>query len=109
EGPFYGWTFYFQPSWSPDSAKIAVVVCAYAWENCYPSSSIAIANADGSGLKTLVQTGGYARPTWSPDGSTIAFSSRACSACDGELRYVSADGSRSGVIFSNGHSPSWRP
>jgi Tol biopolymer transport system component len=48
--------FSFQPSWSPDGGKIAVVVCAYAWDNCYPSSSIAIANADGSGLKTLVQT-----------------------------------------------------
>jgi TolB protein len=109
EGPFNPFIFYFQPSWSPDGARIAVVVCGYAWENCYPSSSIAVANADGSGLKTLVQTSGYARPTWSPDGSTIAFSSRACSACEGELRYVSADGSISGVIFPSGHSPAWRP
>jgi TolB protein len=111
-GPFFwkdGLTFYFQPSWSPDGSKIAVVVCGYAWDNCYPSSSISIANADGSGLKTLVHTGGFARPTWSPDGSTIAFSSRECRDCVGSLRYVSADGSTSGVIFSNGHSPSWRP
>lgn len=110
EGPFFGpWTYYFQPSWSPDGAKIAVVVCAYAWDDCYPSSSIAIANADGSGLQTLAHTGGYARPTWSPDGGTIAFSSQACRACEGELRYASADGSKSGVIVSNGHSPAWRP
>lgn len=109
-GPFFGpWTFYFQPAWSPDGAKIAVVVCAYAWENCYPGSFVAIGNADGSEMKTLVQTSGYARPTWSPDSSTIAFSSRACSKCEGELRYVTADGSGSGVIFSNGHSPAWRP
>lgn len=108
-GPLGSGTFYFQPSWSPDGGKIAVVVCAYAWDNCYPSSSIAIANADGSGLKTLMQTGGYARPTWSPDGGTIAFSSHSCRACESELWYVSADGSRSGVIFSNGHSPAWRP
>ena len=110
EGPFF-WpgTFYFQPSWSPDGAKIAVVVCAYSGENCYPSSSLAVANADGSGLRTLAQAGGLARPTWSPDGSTIAFSAQACSTCPGELRYVSIDGSRSGVIFSNGYSPAWRP
>ncbi len=79
-GPFFsrdGQIFYFQPSWSPDGRKIAVVVCGYAWDNCYPSSSIAIANGDG--LTTLVQAGGFARPTWSPDGSTIAFSSRGVS------------------------------
>ncbi|MBK5259255.1 MAG: PD40 domain-containing protein [Thermoanaerobaculia bacterium] len=70
---------------------------------------MAIANADGSGLKTLVQTSGYARPAWSPDGSTIAFATHACSTCGAELRYVSADGSKSGVIFWNGHDPAWRP
>lgn len=110
EGPFFGpWKYYFQPSWSPDGGRIAVVVCDRAWDDCYPSSSIAIANADGSGLQTLAQSGGFARPTWSPDGSTIAFSSKACRACQGELRYASVDGSRSGVIFANGHSPAWRP
>ena len=108
-GPFFGHTFYFQPSWSPDGRKIAVVVCGDAWDICHPSSFIAIANGDGDGLTTLVQAGGFARPAWSPDGSTIAFSSRACRACAGSLRYVSADGTKSGLIFSNGHSPAWRP
>lgn len=111
EGPF-AWPdnrFYFQPSWSPDGQKIAVVVCVYAWENCYPSSSIAITNADGTGLTTLVEAGGYARPTWSPDGSTIAFGSRTCSGCVSSLRYTRVDGSASGLISSNGHSPAWRP
>lgn len=107
--PFGPWIFYFQPAWSPDRAKIAVVACANAWESCYPNSVIAIGNADGSGLKILAQTSGYARPTWSPDSSMIAFSSRACGTCEGELRYVTADGIESGVIFSNGHSPAWRP
>jgi len=103
------WTYYFQPSFSPDGGKIAVVVCEELWGECYPSSSIAIANTDGSGVKTLVRTSGLARPTWSPDASTIAFSWQACRTCAGELRYVSVDGSRSGVIFSNGHHPAWRP
>ncbi len=111
-GPFFsrdGQVFYFQPSWSPDGRKMAVVVCGYAWDNCYPSSAIAIASANGDGLTTLVQAGGFARPAWSPDGSTIAFSSQACRKCAGSLRYVSTDGTKSGLIFSNGHSPAWRP
>jgi Periplasmic component of the Tol biopolymer transport system len=110
-GPFFSpdQTFYFQPAWSPDGGKIAMVVCAYAWDNCYPNSSVAVANADGSGLKTLVAAGGFASPTWSPDGSTIAFSVSTCRTCGGLIRYVRVDGSESGLIFSNGHSPSWRP
>lgn len=79
----------------------------YANYNCYPQSSVAVANADGSGLKTLVEAGGYASPTWSPDGSTIAYSSSTSPAFS--LRYITADGSKSGLIFSDGHSPSWRP
>jgi Tol biopolymer transport system component len=111
-GPFFsrdGQTFYFQPSWSPDGGKIAVVVCPRAWDDCHPNSSIGIANADGSELKILAQAGGLSRPTWSPDGSTIAFSIQACRTCAGSLRYVSTDGTKSGLIFSNGHSPAWRP
>ncbi|MEO6259266.1 MAG: hypothetical protein ABIP63_02915, partial [Thermoanaerobaculia bacterium] len=69
EGPFFfvdGPIFYFQPAWSPDRGKLAVVVCPRAWDDCYPNSSIGISNADGSGLHTLVQTSGFARHTWSP-------------------------------------------
>lgn len=100
---------FFQPAWSPDGTRIAVVRCGGGMEECYPGSALVTANADGSAAKTLTLAGGFARPAWSPDSRAIAFSSRSCNACRAQLRYISADGSQGGVIFADGHSPAWRP
>jgi len=112
EGPFSspdGPQFYFQPAWSPDGGKIAVVVCAYVSDTCHPNSSVSVANADGSGLRSLVQTDGSARPAWSPHAGVIAFGSRSCRTCQRSLQYMWVTTGQSGVITANGHSPSWRP
>ncbi len=109
-GPFFwvdGLRFFFQAAWSPDGSRIAVVTCEYAWDNCYPASTIDIADADGSQRRTLVLTGGFSSPAWSPDGTIIGYSVKSCRECAGTLRYITVDGTRSGTIFSNGHSPSW--
>jgi dipeptidyl aminopeptidase/acylaminoacyl peptidase len=110
-GPFFSPnnTYYFQPAFSPDGKKIAFVICTYDWDNCYPGSRIGVANADGSNVVPIATTGGFAHPTWSPDGSMIAYSSMSCRDCAGSLRYVTADGKAGGVIAENGHSASWRP
>jgi dipeptidyl aminopeptidase/acylaminoacyl peptidase len=111
-GPFFyvdGLTYYFQSAWSPDGQSIAVVVCPYAWDNCYPDSAIAILNPDGSGLREVAEAGGFASPSWSPDGRWIAFGSTTCRSCPSSLRFVSSDGEKQGLILDDGHSPAWRP
>jgi hypothetical protein len=112
QGPFFsvdGPTFYFQPAWSPDGSTIALTVCAYAWDSCYPNSSIGLVNPDGSGFRTIATGGSFAQPTWSPDGSTIAFAKSSCRDCASAIHYVTRDGSASGLFVVDGHSPAWRP
>lgn len=91
-----------QPAWSPDGQRIAIVECPNTWSYC-DSGSVAVMNADGSGLTQLTRAIGYAHPTWSPDGQTIAFESA------NTIEWVSADGSQRGRIIDNGTSPAWRP
>ena len=64
-----------QPSWSPDGRKLAFVR-----SNAGNSTDIYVANADGSGATALTRGAGgsgsaqvFLRPSWSPDGSMIAF------------------------------------
>lgn len=113
------------PAWSPGGARMAVIICDYDmvrnvanFDPCH--SKLALVNLDGPGFTILWLTGdvplhgGVAaplpKPTWSPDGRTLAVTS-ACSSgsCPPSISYVSAEGIMSRVIVSNGHSPSWRP
>ena len=40
---------------------------------------------------------------------SIAFGSSACLECPSAIHYVTRDGSESGVLISDAHSPAWRP
>lgn len=64
------------PAWSPDGSKIAFSVVS--WEDperfIAPRHHIYVANADGSDAVQLTNgKGADRRPTWSPDGTKIAF------------------------------------
>src|SRR5881409_503870 len=93
-----------QPSWSPDSTRIAF--------QAYRSSTWQIwtIKADGTDLRA-VTSGPYddREPSWSPDGQRIAFSSDRSGSYDiwvltvasGEMKQVT-------TASSNEFQPSWR-
>jgi dipeptidyl aminopeptidase/acylaminoacyl peptidase len=112
----------FNPSISPDGSKVAFArLIPQDYQGAWPSD-LYVVNTDGSGLKQIA-SGGDSQlgvPTFSPDGSTIAYSCQptfkilgnpeASTGCgplpDGSRRefatlLVSADGSDTRVILLN--------
>jgi Tol biopolymer transport system component len=71
-------------------------------------SHIHVMNADGSNELTLTPLDGYAmRPTWSPDGTRIAFETRRNPDGQDEIYVMNADGSDP-VRLTNSRQPSWQ-
>jgi Tol biopolymer transport system component/DNA-binding CsgD family transcriptional regulator len=90
------------PAWSPDGSKLAFFAVVLD-EDADPSNAslgpggdfpaqIFVINADGSGLRQLTHEGDNRWPTWSPDGSRIAFAK-------GQLTLTTAsDGSQAAFV-----------
>lgn len=100
--------FDIQPVWSPDGSKIAFH--SDSGDNDLRPSSLALVNADGSGLTTLVARKGFVgRPAWSPDGTKIAL------LIDSAIFVVDADGSNLTQLFKEKavppvlDAPVWTP
>jgi Tol biopolymer transport system component len=109
------------PAWSRDGRKIAFVsfadrngsVCPVA--SCPPSGEIYVAGADGTDLTRLTTSqADDEHPTWSPDGSRIAFASGFALAGQGHAPWlvtISVDGGSATRIghFSGVLDPAWSP
>jgi Tol biopolymer transport system component len=96
------------PVISPDGKKIVFTLGTVQTSSASP---LWIVNSDGAGLRQLTTDGAIDyRPTWSPDGSQIAF----VSTRDGnpEIYVMNADGTGQTNITNdaaNDNSPSWSP
>jgi eukaryotic-like serine/threonine-protein kinase len=69
-----------QPSWSPDGSRLVFISpCRQRVDSpreSYTDTSLFMINADGTGLKQLMNIpGADLEPAWSPDGKRIAFTS----------------------------------
>jgi Tol biopolymer transport system component len=67
------------PAWSPDGTRLAFTSVTATrtsdGTSVNATADIYIINADGSGLRRLTNNSAYnTAPTWSPDGTRIAFS-----------------------------------
>jgi len=77
-----------QPDWAPDGERIVYLGCF----NCdpFPEHHLFIVNIDGTGLQRIDHTEevpvGGVEPSWSPDGTKIAFSG------GGEIYIINANG-----------------
>ena len=104
----------FDPAWSPDGAKIAFASDRDGKSILCDCHYIYVRNADGTGVTRL--TGATPlefdeHPTWSPDGTKIAFSSTQSG--KRQIYVINADGTGvvrlTGDFTRNDIGPSWRP
>lgn len=69
-------------------------------------TKIGVMNSDGSGFTVIISGAAvWTTTSWSADGTMIAYTSLSGSRRD--ISWVSADGSASGTIVTNGWNADW--
>jgi Tol biopolymer transport system component len=102
------------PAWSPDGTRLSISVSSGGGEG------LLVANADGSGVRTLHQGPSYSGPfpsSWSPDGSRIAYleTPSVGRGFVAAFHMVGADGSNDHIVYrskcclSGWFGPRWSP
>lgn len=100
-------TDYLQPSWSPDGAKLAMAIISNWIGNNQFNTQVGVMNADGSKLTAIIAGAApKTRTSWSEDGTKIIYTSLSGSMKD--ISWVSADGSSSGTMVTNGWNADWQ-
>jgi len=102
---------YLFPSWSPSGTKIAMMIRQEINIGATPApqynTQIGVMTSDGNGITAIISgTAPKTRTSWSPDGTMIAYTSLSGSRTD--ISWVSADGSASGIIVTNGWNADWQ-
>jgi dipeptidyl aminopeptidase/acylaminoacyl peptidase len=109
-GPIYGQ----QARWSPDGGSLAYT--EYEAAGDYLSRRVMVVGIDGAPPRQLVTTTDGSRsaefdPSWSPDGTSIAFTLATCCGHKwgrGAIAYASvADGTVT-LVGTEGQQPEWR-
>jgi hypothetical protein len=92
--------------WSPDGQHLAV-----SFGPGLAQQDIYVLNADGTGQVQVTKDGHSRRPTWSPDGHTIAFSSGTAVQGQGPVFTIALDSPAATALTQDARhdNPSWSP
>lgn len=101
------------PAWSPNGARLAYVSPGARTSGPYNSiadpGDLHVMNPDGTDPRTIVAGG--AHPSWSPDGTRLAFSRwhHENGRTSSDLYTVRADGTEPQLLVRKGITPVWSP